>query len=83
MKKTQHEKVYDYMKEHGEISQRDAYKMGIYRLAAVIWDLKHNAGYFIKSDMREVTNQDGSKTKVAFYSLPDNQMSIDEFITEE
>ena len=76
------DKVYEYMKNNGEISQREAYKMGIYRLAAVIWDLKHKAKYFIKSDLREVVNQDGSKTKVAFYSLPDNQMSIDEFLEE-
>lgn len=82
MKKTQKAKVMNYMKEHGEISQRDAYKMGIYRLAAVIWDLIHEDHIYIKSERRKVQNSDGSFSRVGFYSLPDNQMSIDEFLEE-
>ena len=68
MAKTQHEKILDYLRANGEISQREAYFMGIGRLASRICDLK-KAGYEIITEMREVTNADGSKSHVAFYHL--------------
>jgi hypothetical protein len=68
MAKTQHEKILDYLRDKGELSQREAYFMGIGRLASRIHDLK-KAGYMIITEMREVTNADGSKSTVAFYHL--------------
>lgn len=65
---TQSKQIYDFMKANGGITQRDAYKMGIYRLASRIWDLKE-AGHHIVSTTIEVTNADGSKSRVARYAL--------------
>ncbi len=64
----QHQKILNYLRNHGEISQREAYFMGIGRLASRIHDLK-NQGHCIITEMREATNADGSKTHVAFYHL--------------
>ena len=68
MAKTQHEKILDYLKNNGEISQREAYFLGIGRLASRVHDLKAQ-GLCIITEMREVTNADGSKSHVAFYHL--------------
>lgn len=68
MANTQTKRIYDYMVKNGGITQRDAYKMGIYRLASRIWDLKE-AGYHVISSHIEVENADGSKSRVARYSL--------------
>jgi hypothetical protein len=65
---TQNEKILTHMMRHGAITQRDAYKMGIYRLGARIWDLKH-AGYGVISTPKEVMNADGSKSRIAEYTL--------------
>ena len=64
----QTDKILRYMEVMGEITQRDAYRMGIYRLASRINDLRKD-GVEIKTEMREVTNADGSKSRVAVYSL--------------
>lgn len=66
---TQKQKVMNYMKNHGEISQRTAYMMGVYRLSAVVWSLIHEDHIFIKSERRKVQNRDGSFSYVGFYSL--------------
>lgn len=63
----QQRRVYEYLKTHKEISQREAYPMGIYRLSAVVFELKKL--YPIKSDLRTVKNADGTVSRVAFYSL--------------
>lgn len=68
---TQCEKVLAHMIRNGAITQRDAYKMGIYRLGARIWDLKH-AGYGIVSAIKEVKNADGSKSRIAEYRIREN-----------
>ena len=66
---TQKTKVMNYMKYHGEISQRTAYMMGVYRLSAVVWSLIHDDHIFIKSERRKVQNRDGSFSHVGFYRL--------------
>lgn len=66
---TQKQKVMNYMKNHGEISQRTANMLGVYRLAAVIWDLIHEDHIYIKSERRKVQNRDGSFSYVGFYRL--------------
>lgn len=65
---TQCDKIVAFMREHGEITQRDAIGFGCYRLGARIWDLKAT-GVDIKREMRQVKNADGSRTMIAVYSL--------------
>lgn len=68
---TQCEKILNYIKEHGSIDARQAYKLGIMRLASRISDLRV-AGYKIKTEMKKVKNRDGSSSHVAVYSLLKN-----------
>lgn len=66
--KTQCEKILDYMNEHGSITAKQAYRLGIMRLASRISNLKA-AGYKIKSETIKVKNRDGSSSHVAKYSF--------------
>lgn len=68
MAKSQSELVMKYMREFGEITQKEAIYLGCYRLAAVIFVLKKQ-GVRIKTEMREVTKADGTKTHIAAYSI--------------
>lgn len=68
MAKTQCEVVLDYIKEHGSITQRDAFRLGIYRLASRVSDLKR-AGYPVIGRTEEVVNVDGTKSHISRYSL--------------
>lgn len=65
MKSNQKNKVIGFIREHGSITQRQAIPMGIYRLSGRIYDL----GYDIVTTMKTVTNKDGSKSRIAVYSL--------------
>ena len=65
---TQCEIVLNYIEEHGSITARQAYKLGIMRLASRISDLK-KAGFDIKSDTVKVKCRDGSVTYVSRYSM--------------
>ena len=65
---TQCELVLNYIEEHGSITARQAYKLGIMRLASRISDLKR-AGFDIKSDTVKVKCRDGSVTCVSRYSM--------------
>ena len=61
--------VIKYMQAHKRgISQREAYKMGIYRLSAVIFELR-KAGHRIWTETKEVINADGSVSRVGYYHL--------------
>ena len=64
---TQCELVLNYMEEHGSITAKQAYNLGIMRLASRISDLKR-AGYDIKSDTIKVNCRDGSVSYVSRYS---------------
>jgi len=68
MAKTQCEIILDYMKDHGSITARQAYHLGIMRLASRISDLKR-AGFDIVSDTIKVKNRDGSFAYVSRYSI--------------
>lgn len=68
MTQTQCEKIYNYMLDHGSITPRQAYHMGIMRLASRISDMRR-AGIKIKSEPIKVTNRDGSSTYVSKYSF--------------
>ena len=65
---TQYDKILKFMEKNGRISQRDAYKMGIYRLASRICDMK-KAGFPIVATREKVINADETVSSVAFYSL--------------
>ena len=61
-------KVYRFMQEFGEITPQDAMRFGCYRLAARIADLRKR-GVAINRKMRDVITMDGTKARVAAYSL--------------
>lgn len=66
MKQT--DKIIAFCEAHGSITQRQAFRLGIYRLAPRIIDLR-NAGYVIGVESVTVTNRDGSKSRVARYTI--------------
>lgn len=68
-KKTQTQRVLDYIEQHGSIDGRRAMtELGIMRLAARIADLKEQ-GVPIAKTMKGKKNADGSFTYWAEYSL--------------
>lgn len=66
--KPQCKKVLRYMEQYGKISQRDAYEMGISRLASRICEIKRD-GHLIKTERVKVVNRDQSTSIIAVYSL--------------
>ncbi len=69
MKKSQCEKIVEYMQKYGTITQAQAYvDIGCWRLASRISDLKRR-GYAIRSEMIKVKNRDGEDVPIARYSL--------------
>ena len=74
-------RVLMYMREHGSITQRDAIKLGCYRLSARIYDLKKRWGYTIATTYEKVTNKDGTIAVIGRYSLreKDEKKSVPEF----
>lgn len=71
-KLSQCEKIVEYMKKHGTITQAQAYKsIGCVRLPSRIHDLKRK-GYAIHREMVSVKTKDGGSTSVARYSLIEN-----------
>lgn len=68
-KAKQTDRVLDYMRENGSISQMEAFvELGIFRLASRISDLKR-AGYAINSQMEAVTNRYGEKCHIKRYTV--------------
>ena len=65
---TQCEKILNYIEEHGSITARQAYKLGIMRLASRISDLRRE-GHLIKTEDIKVKNRDGSHSYIAKYSI--------------
>lgn len=70
---TQCEKIFEHLLNRGSITARQAYHMGIMRLASRISDLKKdpeiNRDYLIKTEPLKVKNRDGSTSYVAKYLL--------------
>ena len=62
---TQNQKVMALL-DMGDVTQRDAYREGIMRLASRVNELR-KAGVEISTEMRTVVNRDGTKTKIAVY----------------
>ena len=65
---TQNEKVLDFIKKNGSITQRQAFDLGIMRLASRISELK-KAGFDIVSKSIKVKCRDGENAYVAQYSF--------------
>lgn len=65
---TQTERIYNFIMTHGSITARQAYHMGIMRLASRISDLRR-AGVKIKTETVKVQNRYGSYTHIARYSF--------------
>lgn len=71
---TQVEKVKKALLNRGYITARQAYHMGIMRLASIIWTIKNedvefSSKYLIKTETLKVKNRDGSLSYVAKYIL--------------
>lgn len=66
---TQQERILDYMHAHGTITPRQALEdLGIMRLGARIWDLKH-AGHLIMTERETAENRWGEAVTYARYRL--------------
>ena len=68
MSMTQEERILNYMKKYGKISQKDAIEMGIFRLASRICEIKRS-GVPIVTERVKVKNRDQSTSIIAVYSL--------------
>ena len=72
-KPTQAERVLEYIKEFGSITQLEALRdLGVMRLASRITDLK-NMGYSIESEIVTVKNRYGEKCHIKSYRLGKEQ----------
>lgn len=70
-KTTQSERVLEYIKTFGSITQFEALKdLGVMRLASRISDLK-DMGYAIESEIVTVKNRYGEKCHIKSYRLAD------------
>lgn len=69
MKVSQCDRIVEYMKKHGGITQLEAFvDIGCWRLASRINDLKRQ-GYPIRREMIKVKNRYGDNVPIAKYSL--------------
>lgn len=74
MKKTNKQRVLEYMKDFGSISSIEAFKdLGNTRLSASIFELKKD-GYNIKSKTECGVNRYGEKTHYSRYSLVEDEI---------
>lgn len=68
MKKTQVERVHDYINQFGSITSWEAYTdLGVTQLGARIWEMK-KAGFLIKTTPVTKTNRFGDKIRIVSYS---------------
>ena len=71
-KPTQNDRIVDYIKKFGSITQLEALQdLGVMRLASRISDLRR-LGYPIVSDTEIVTNRFGEKCHVKRYKIGSN-----------
>lgn len=75
MKASQCDKIVDYMKKYGSITQLQAYvDIGCVRLPSRIYDLKRK-GYAIRREMIKVKNREDEYVPIARYSLADTEQN--------
>lgn len=88
MKKTQKDRVLEYMQFFGSITWLDAYKdLGVARLSAVIWTLRHEDEIEIESVSETMKNRYGEKCSYFRYYLKgsefENQLKKEGIISGE
>ena len=67
---TQADRVIDYMKQFGSISSLEAFSdLGVTRLSARIWEIRHDKGYKIKAKSETTRNRFGEKVTYFRYSI--------------
>lgn len=70
-KPSQNERILDYIREYGGITQLEALKeLGVMRLASRISDLRRR-GYPITSEVEQVRNRYGEACRIKRYSMGD------------
>lgn len=68
MAKDKTKKIVEYMKEHGSITPMEALnKFHVFRLAAIIYNLREHYLYDIDTVMEEGKDADGNKVEYARY----------------
>lgn len=72
--RSQADKVIEYINRYGSITQKDANMLGIFRLAARVYDINNSmdpkyAGIHIIAEPDEEMNQDGEMVKFARYRM--------------
>ena len=70
--RTQADKVIDYINGYGSITQKEANMLGVFRLAARVYDINNSTdpkyrGVHIIAEPDEEMNQDGEMVKFARY----------------
>ena len=66
----QQDRVLKYMQAYGSISSWEAFRdLGVTRLAAVIYKLKHNGGHIITARTESAKNRYGEAVHFARYIL--------------
>lgn len=73
-KRTQADKVIEYINRNGSITQKDANILGVFRLAARVYDINNSMdpkyrGIHIIAEKDKELNQDGEMTEFARYRL--------------
>ena len=69
-KQTQTDKVFDYMSSFGKITTMDAFvDLGITRLSARIWELRHDRGLSVFQKRTTRLNRFGETCTVMVYAL--------------
>ena len=74
-KPKQVERILDYLRTHKQITQLDAYQdLGIMRLGARMWEIQHQLGIPVITEIIEVKNRRGETCHVAAYRLSDKEV---------
>lgn len=73
-KRTQADKVIEFINRYGSITQKDANILGVFRLAARVYDINNSMdpkyrGIHIIAEKDKELNQDGEMTEFARYRL--------------
>ena len=73
-KRTQADKVIEFINRYGSITQKDANILGVFRLAARVYDINNSMGpkyrgIHIIAEKDKELNQDGDMTEFARYRL--------------
>lgn len=73
-KRTQADKVIEFINRYGSITQKDANILGVFRLAARVYDINNSMdpkyrGIHIIAEKEKELNQDGEMTEFARYRL--------------